>query len=264
MKIDFRLLIIGGSIAIAILTVLFILMIFSVGENKTNNDENETEEIIYDKKIESINIKYYEGYSFSKGEELNNKIPQNTINLESENLNEVSQQISEIKGLKSSAAYDNIKVNYICDSYKLEINDDFTIYIGEKYGIVGNNKIYFEVPEELYKKLSEIVKKYNEENLYKKINADKITIIKKEEKLELTDKEQIERISNFEYYVVNSKEEDYKKEEPVYKLDLNDGRILDIYKASVVGCMNNKDGSKEYIMYKGSLWNYVKNIFENR
>ena len=54
MKIDFRLLIIGGSIAIAILTVLFILMIFSVGENKTNNDENETEEIIYDKKIENM------------------------------------------------------------------------------------------------------------------------------------------------------------------------------------------------------------------
>lgn len=114
----------------------------------------------------------------------------------------------------------------IVPDYNLEINGNFIIYIGKNYGITDGEHELFLVQDKLYNKISKIVQNYNEENLYKKINSKKITIISKQEKFEVTDKEQLNQLSNHQYYVINASDDDFDTIDIGYILDLNDGREI--------------------------------------
>lgn len=50
---------------------------------------------VYNDKIKSITIKYYEGYGIISGDMLDDTIPLNTINLQSDDLNNVSKLIKK-------------------------------------------------------------------------------------------------------------------------------------------------------------------------
>lgn len=228
-------------------------------------EENSNGDYIYNKEIQSIVIKYYEGYNIATGDVISNTIPLNTINLKSKDLDEVSKLIktlTKVKYSKDDEMYSNIQYDHICDNYKLDINNNFTIYIGDEYGITYEKNDYFKVPQELYNKVLEIVKKYNEDNIYKAINSEKITIICKQEKLEVNDTEQLKELSSHQYYSINASDKDFANKEVSYTLDLNDGRKIDIYFASVLSCIYYENGTHEYI-YTGNLENYVKKLFKN-
>ena len=229
------------------------------------SQKESNENYIYNKEIQSIVINYYEGYNMATGDAISGTIPLNTINLKSNDLNEVSKLIkalTKVEYSKDDEMYGHIQYDHICDQYKLEINNDFIIYIGDEYGIADEKKEYFKVPKELYNKILEIVKKYNEDNLYKTINSEKITIICNQEKLEVNDVEQLKELSNYKYYVINASDKDFKNEEVAYTLDLNDGRKIEVYFASVLSCIYYENGTHEYI-YTGALENYVEKIFKN-
>lgn len=213
---------------------------------------------IYNKEIQSIVIKYYEGYNIATGDSISETIPLNTINLKSNDLNEVSKLIKTLKYSKNDEMFSLL----LDDNYKLEINNNFIIYIGDEYGFTDENNDYFKVPEKLYSKILEIVKTYNEDNVYKTINSEKITIIGGQEKLEVTDTEQLKELSNHQYYVINASDKDFDNERVAYTLDLNDGRKIDIYFASVLSCIYYENGTHEYI-YTGNLEDFVNKIFEN-
>lgn len=239
---------------------------FSSNPNSSGIDQTDEEgNYIYNEEIKSITIKYYEGYNIATGDIISDTIPLNTINLKSDDLNEVSKLIkvlTKVKYSKDDEIYSHIQYDYMCDNYELEINGNFIIYIGDQYGIVDEKNDYFKVPEELYNKISKIIQNYNEENLYKKINSTKITIISEQKKFEVTDGEQLSQLSNYQYYVINASDKDFETEEIAYTLDLNDGRKIDIYFASVLSCIYYENGTHEYI-YTGNLENYVEKIFEN-
>ncbi len=260
---------------IAILIIGIVIIIKGiVKDNKTFNsnpnsneikETDEEETYICNEDIKSITIKYYEGYYIASGDAIYDNIPLNTINLESDDLKEISKLIKGLTKFKYSED-DEISEHIhhqVVDKYKLEINDNFIIYIASQYGKVAETEDdYFKVPEELYNKISEIAQNYNNENLYKKINSTKITIISGQEKLEVTNEAQLNRLSNFQYYVTNVPDEVFENEEVIYTLDLNDGRKIDIYLASILSCIYYEDGTHEYI-YTGMLENYVKQIFND-
>ncbi len=223
-----------------------------------------SKEEIYDEEINSIDLSYYEGYNIATGDLIKNTIPLNKIELKGNDLNEISKLIKSLKTVsysKDSEMYEHIKYDNIFDDYKLVVNNYYTIYIGCNYGLLDKEYEYFE-SKEIYNKISEIVKKYNEDNLYKTINSDKITIINGEEKLEVTDLEQLEELSNYNYYVINASDKSFNDEEVAFILNLYDGRTIDVFYASVLSCIHYEDGTKEYI-YTGNLENCVERIFNN-
>lgn len=219
---------------------------------------------IYNKKIGNIVIEYYEGYNLGTGDAISDKVPLNKIKLSSNDLKEISSLINNLTKVEyseDSEDYGHMQYDYMCDNYKLVINYTFNIYIGEQYGKDEKNN-YFKVPEGLYNKVLEIVQNYNENNLYKKINSKKITIISNQGVLEVTDEDQLNELSNYQYYVINSSDDFLKDEKIAYTLDLSDGRTIDIYYASVLSCIHYKNGSYEYV-YTGNLEEDVDRIFKN-
>ena len=247
------------AIIMVCIIIIFIIGIIAIFKYSISRN------YIYNEEIESIVIKYYEGYNIATGNIISDTIPLNQIELEINDLKEVSNLINNLTKVeysKDDEMYGHMQYDYICDYYKLEINDIFTIYIGDQYGIVEGNNDYFKVPEALYKKVLEIVQKYNEKNVYKKINSEKISIIFNEEIFEVTDEQQLRELSNYQYYIINASDDDFKTEKIAYTLDLSDGRKIDIYFASVLSCIYYGNGTHEYI-YTGNLENYVEKIFEN-
>ena len=227
--------------------------------------ESSDSDYVYNQEIKSIVIKYYEGYNIATGDAISDTIPLNTIKLKDNDFKEISDLIkalTKVKISENNEEYGHLRYDYICDYYKLEINDSFNILIGDKYGITEQDKEYFEVPEDLFNKVLEIVKKYNEENVYKSINSEKITIISDNEKLEVTDVEQLKEFSNYKYYVINASDEEFKDEKVAYTLDLNNGTKINVYFASVLSSIYYSDGSHEYI-YTGNLEDFVEKIFKN-
>lgn len=252
-------------VCIIIIFIIGIIAIFKYSIKNEVSEKKTTRNYIYNEEIESIVIKYYEGYNIATGNIISDTIPLNQIELEINDLKEVSNLINNLTKVeysKDDEMYGHMQYDYICDYYKLEINDIFTIYIGDQYGIVDGNNDYFKVPEALYKKVLEIVQKYNKKNVYKKINSEKISIIFNEEIFEVTDEQQLRELSNYQYYIINASDDDFKTEKIAYTLDLSDGRKIDIYFASVLSCIYYGNGTHEYI-YTGNLENYVEKIFEN-
>lgn len=98
--------------------------------------------------------------------------------------------------------------------------------------------------------------------LFKSINSEKITIISDNEKLEVTDVEQLKEFSNYKYYVINASDEEFKDEKVAYTLDLNNGTKINVYFASVLSSIYYSNGSHEYI-YTGNLEDLVEKIFKN-
>ena len=244
-------------IIICIIAILIIGIVIVIKSGEGN--------YIYNEDIKSITIKYYEGYNFGTGDAIRDTIPLNTINLKSDDLNELSKLIkvlTKVKYSKYDERYRHIPYDYLLDNYKLEINGNFIIYIGDQYGIVAEKNDYFKVPEELYNKILKITQNYNEQNLYKKINSTKITIISEQEKFEVTDEEQLNQLSNYQYYVINASDKDFENLGKIaYTLDLNDGRKIDTY-LGVLSCIYYENGTHEYI-YTGNLENYVEKIIGN-
>ena len=152
------------AIIMVCIIIIFIIGIIAIFKYSISRN------YIYNEEIESIVIKYYEGYNIATGNIISDTIPLNQIELEINDLKEVSNLINNLTKVeysKDDEMYGHMQYDYICDYYKLEINDIFTIYIGDQYGIVEGNNDYFKVPEALYKKVLEIVQKYNEKNVYK-------------------------------------------------------------------------------------------------
>lgn len=129
---------------------------------------------IYDDSIEKIEIQYYDGTGVFYAELVNDdEYELHEIVLESPELNEIAALISTLTKAYSHQENKNLGHKHmeycnIHDNYKLVINDCYSLYIGDKYGIADrynydNEKknIYFRVPEELYSKVKEIVKKLN-------------------------------------------------------------------------------------------------------
>ena len=273
-KISLKTVIIILSIIIFLIIGLIAILIGSTNKEKPltsdsrtdmSNQESSNGDYIYNKEIQSIVIKYYEGYNIATGDAISDTIPLNTIDLKSDDLNEMSKLIktlTKVKYSKNDEMYSHMQYDHICDYYKLEINNSFIIYIGDEYGITDEKNDYFKVPEELYNKVLKIVKKYNEDNVYKTINSEKITIICNQEKLDIIDKEQLDELSSYQYYVINATDKDFNNEKIAYTLELSDSRKIDIYFASVLSCIYYSDGTHEYI-YTGNLEDYVEKIFEN-
>ena len=245
-----------------IITIVIVLLILGLGYIIIDLNK----EHIYNKKINSITIKYYEGYNYATGEAISDSIPLNKIKLKSKDLKEVSRlikKLSKVKYSKNSEEYGHMQYDHLVDMYRLEINNSFIIYIGEEYGITDSTKDYFRVSKRLYNKISDIAKKNSKKNLYKKINSNKITIIHGKEKYEVTDKEELKKISNFNYYFIKGNDKEFEGEEVAYTLDLHDGRKIKVYNASVLSWIYYKDGTHKYIKTRG-LEEYLDQIFENR
>ncbi len=141
------------------ITVIIIVGIFAIVQYSYGNK-------IYNKKIKSIQIKYYEGYNIATGNAISDTVPLNKINLEEDDLKEVSnliKRLTKIKSSKSDERAEHLYNDYILDYYMLEINNNFIIYIGEQYGIIDGTKNYFKVPTELYNKVLEITQNHNDD-----------------------------------------------------------------------------------------------------
>lgn len=257
---------------IIILLILALVAVIAIKKKQTVSidpgqnvvtQQRDNGDYIYRGEIQSIVIKYFVGYNYATGEAIQDTIPLNTIVLEAEDFNSIKEQI---KTLTKYEDYEKFERNYglihILDYYRIEINEDFVIYIGDEFGCVENEDIHFEVPKDLYGKVQEIAKKYNESKLYKTINSDKITIICEQEKLEVTDEEQLDELKNFQYYIINSSDDKFVNEKVAYTLDLNNGTKIDIYYASVLSCIYYEDGTHDYI-YTSNLKEIIEKIFNN-
>ena len=266
----------GNTIALIIVIVTILIIIGLIGvtayilNNKkeqiitTEEKEHRTGNVFTDK-INTITIKYYNGYNIATGD-ISDDIPSFKIELKGEDLEKVTSLVQTLQYYKLNDCTDTKKncIDIIYDKYELIINNNFSLYLDKKYGFVTDPYDTFKVPEELYNIIQQKVEKNNKENVYKQLNSKKITIINKNNKLEVTDTKYIEELSNYNYYKTNIKDNDkvYNEKDITYTLDLNDGRKIDLYYVSPLSRLYNKDGSHINI-YSGDLYELVDKIYNN-
>lgn len=271
------------KVALILIPVVIILLIAAVvalviltkdmqAKEEAKPETSQTTEIIdeddyiYTKDIEKVVLKYYEGYNMASMERDDNKlVPENKVELNEKELKVVAPLINslkEIKVKKGTEEYEHIIYDHMVDIYKLEINDDFDLYIGTEYGCTEKAEKYFEVPEELALKIKEIADKNSEENLYEKIGGTQFTIIAEDGQLEVTDEDDIKELANFKYYLLNDNQKNdelFADEEISYTLN-SDNKKIEIFNASVISKLY--DETKSYI-YCDGLAELVDRIYGN-
>ena len=108
---------------------------------------------VYNEKIESVVLKYYDGRAnFEVGEMFNENMTE--IKFDSEDLKEITKLIKELR-VEKHVPFGIMRLG----TYKMEINNDFVIWIddGEPgYGEIEESGDWFKVSEELKDKIKEI------------------------------------------------------------------------------------------------------------
>ena len=257
---------------IVIITVLFVIAAIGITsyilKNKTTTiEETEHREgLVYNKKINSITIKYYNGYNIATGDAISDTIPAFKVELKGKDLEKVSKLVKSLTYYKipEEDGCENSKdcLNTIFDNYELIVNNEFSLYLDKEYGFVTEPYNTFKVPEDLYKMISNKVEENNKKNVYKQLNSKKLLILHGNERYEVKDTVYVEELSKYDYYKINAKDEEFKEETIEYILDLGDGRTIDLYHASVLSRMNEKDGTHYYI-HSGDLAELVEKIYKN-
>jgi len=263
----------GNRIAlIIVIIVLFVIAAIGITsyilKNKTTTIEEKEhrEGLVYNKKINSITIKYYNGYNIATGDAISDTIPAFKVDLKGKDLEKASKLVKSLTYYKTPEedGCENSEncLNTIFDNYELIVNNEFSLYLDKEYGFVTEPYDTFKVPEELYKMVSNKVEENNKKNVYKQLNSKKLSIFHGNERYEVKDMAYVEELSKHDYYKINAKDEDFKDETVEYILDLGDGRTIELYRASVLSRMNEKDGTHYYI-HSGDLAELVEKIYKN-
>ncbi len=264
----------GSRIALIIVIITVLIVIAAIGvtsyilKNKTTDVEEKEHRTgaVYDKKINSITIKYYNGYNVATGDAISDTIPAYKIELKGKDLEKASKLVKSLTYYKipeEDGCDEKVNcISHIYDQYELIINNEFSLYLDKEYGFVTEPYDTFKVPEELYKMATVKVEDNNKKNVYKQLNGKRYSILYGNERYEVKDSKYVEELSKYDYYKINAKDEEFKEDTIEYILDLGDGRKIDLYRASVLSRMNEKDGSHYYI-HSGDLAKLVEKIYKN-
>ncbi len=218
---------------------------------------------IFTEDVESISLRYYVGYNIASGDMLTAWLPCQQIDMDGEDLEQMSEQINQLSKLSVPKNEEEYLYNTAAyDDYELTINDEFILLIGEEYGYVMANADLFEITPDMYAILDRVVQEHNENNLFKTLGGDQITVTDQYGKVlwDGDDTEQLETIRSTQYYVVNPSDEWIAGHHVKYIIDLHNGDQLDVYFAHVLGRLRHADGTYEYV-YIDHLVNYLDEIW---
>lgn len=233
----------------------FITNPFSKTKNEpdsANANLEETDELIFNGKINSVKLRYCIGYNIATCDAIGFTIPDVSFYLEGSELEEVANTIKDLKAIHLKSPDELILMqdnHYFTDDFELIINDDLVLDLGYSYGQIYAPNIFnsvtaFRTPEGFYDKLLAIAEDYNRENIYKQIGGDSFTVIHEGKEYPITDEEQIRTISNYDYYTIRTGSLD---SEASYIIKTDDGRTINIYSYGTPGRIDYADGSVEYI-----------------
>ena len=227
-------------------------------EEEQNSDKGD----IIKEDVQSVSIRYYIGYNIASGDIIKDSIPCYTVELTDDKLARAADMLcglSKIPADKDPEEYGNI---IFMDYYELKINDDVTLQIGDEYGTVSSSNVIFEVPEGLFELVEQAAEAYNEENVYKYLTSDQMTVTDKDgNSSDVTDEEQLKKMQSIPYYDINLTDKDFEGESVAYTIDTHDGETMDIYFASVLGKHNHSDGTYEYVNIYG-MEDYLDDIYK--
>ena len=236
------------------------------GNTTTPSSTIEVGDYIYDKDIESITLKYYIGYNFetmntiiSLGDDF--VVPLQSINLSGNDLTEVASLLKNLKKIDSSQSsplYQKVEFS-MTDQLKIEINNNFAIFIGDEYGSTEDKSTYFAVSKNLFNKITEIVSNYNDTYVYKTFNSSEMSVTYKGKTYDISEPQTLKSLSDAKYYVIKMADKDFEADKIEYTLNLSDGRKVDILSGSVLSRITYSDGTHEYIYSASNLRNILKN-----
>ena len=237
------------------------------GNTTTPSSTIEVGDYIYDKDIESITLKYYIGYNFetmntiiSLGDDF--VVPLQSINLSGNDLTEVASLLKNLKKIDSSQSsplYKKLEFN-MTDQIKIEINNNFTIFIGDEYGTTEDKSTYFAVSKNLFNKITEIISNYNDTYVYKTLNSSEISVTYKGKTYDIAEPQTLKSLSDAKYYVIKMADKDFEADKIEYTLNLSDGRKVDILSGSVLSRITYSDGTLQYIYTGTNIRSILKNF----
>lgn len=200
---------------------------------------------------DSIELVYYEGYNVATGDAISDTIPVIKINITGDNYTKIMNYIDKLEKDDRSCENEYDCMLALYDKYKLNLPNNKSLLLSDEYCQYEEDfDIFYKTPNELYTIINNIANDYNEKNLYKKINSNSITLVYEGRKINLTG-EDLTKVSNFKYYYINDKDENYKNDKVEYTLELGDGRTIEVFAASTLGRITNKDNTHKYVYISG-------------
>ena len=254
-------------ICVIILLICFSFDVFNIIQSYKNNikpyipvEETSSETIEVDEN--SLIIKYYIGYNVASGDAISDTIPVNLITITGDDYDEIIGYINNLEE-DVSTCDPNLKtdcLDAIWDEYNILLPNDKILNFGKNGCSYKDEDTKYKTPDDLYNKINKISNEYNEKNVFKKINSKSI-IIKDSNNNEynITNKEQLDLLSNYNYYYINDKDSNYKDEKIAYTLILDDGSSIEVYYASVLSRINFNNNTHKYI-YTGELEDELNKI----
>lgn len=231
----------------------------SVEEQSTANGDIVTED------VQKVSVRYYIGYNIATGDIIKDSIPCYTVEFSGDDLEKFKAQLPGLTKIDMDSLHNEEKhmmSHGFFDLYELNVNDDVYMFIGEEYGKERDNGYMFEFPAELMDIVERAAQEYNEENVYKYLTSEQMTVTDKDgNSSDVTDEEQLEKMQSIPYYALTIPEDSLEDESVAYIIDPHDGETMDIYFASVLGKLNHSDGTYEYV-YIGGMEDYLDDIYK--
>ena len=214
--------------------------------------------------VESVQVRYYNGYNIATGDVISDTIPCHTVLATGDELAKMSEILPDLLAIRAnpgSEEYSHLMYDFLKDEYELIINGDLVLEIGREYGYTVSGGDTFRVPSELYEIVESIAEEYNNNNVYSTLDTDRLTITSmKGKEMEITDQDQLDDLLSIIYYPINADDDSFSSEKVAYVIDLHNGDQLDIFFASVLGKFRYADGSYQYV-YMGEMEDYLNKVF---
>ncbi len=214
--------------------------------------------------VESVQVRYYNGYNIATGDVISDTIPCHTVLATGDELAKMSEILPDLQAIRAnpgSEEYSHLMYDFLKDEYELIINGDLVLEIGREYGYTVSGGDTFRVPSELYEIVESIAEEYNNNNVYSTLDTDRLTITSmKGKEMEITDQDQLDDLLSIIYYPINADDDSFSSEKVAYVIDLHNGDQLDIFFASVLGKFRYADGSYQYV-YMGEMEDYLNKVF---
>ena len=208
--------------------------------------------------MNKVEIEYVPGLDYIKAEEMNQEetteIEIQKITLKDKDLNTVKKQLNRIS--------QEIKKKEFTILYKIQIDKNNTLYLGEKTGIlkVKDKETYFEIPNNLKQTLSDIISK-NNDKILTKTSFEKFTIKKAGAAITLTNKDNIKIAENALPYYKITMQKDYANYDEgfISTIFIDDDITIYLY-SNNIGYIKNKEESF-YVIFPYNLEDAVSSIY---
>ncbi|MBR4177858.1 MAG: hypothetical protein IKR57_00750 [Bacilli bacterium] len=218
--------------------------------------------------INKITIKFYPGYNIATAEGINditkngNYVDEVRFDLTGEDFKKAKKFFSNIK--QTNFDFETCDCVYMMDEYEVYLNDNIKISMGDEFGI--KDDITFEIPEDFSDFMYNLILNYSDKNIYKSLISNTLSINKDGVITEITDKNEIDTILHYKYFIVNNHEDftSYDKG-PQVTLILDNNTKVYLY-GGIMGYIESPE-ENTFIVFlenKISIYKYIENIFENR